>query len=626
MAPIIGEPDVKYTTKDFESVRPEIIQLIKNRFPGIITDFSSQNVVTVIVELLSYLTDKLGFSQDAQAREAFFPTAKLRASVFKHTNLIGFNPEGRVAATALLRITLLEDSAFDTLIPAGAIFFTADENALEFQTLEDATLPTGVAGTFIEIYIENSKPFQEIFEANGDAFETFTTSSSPVLLSGIDSAGDLADNVLEIFVDGAPFTIVNSFVDSTPTSAHVTIKLDNLNRLVAQFGDGINGIAAEGEVRIIGRKGGGSDGNNAFITQGPSFLNLNNDPVALSFSNLVLSSGGANEQSIESIRVQAPLSLQAANRTVSRQDFITNAEGVSGIDRALPFTSNEDPSVEENKTELVIITDSPTNAQLIGFGGGATTTTAGVDDDVGISINGETTQFFSLGNQSSGPEVAAALQTAIRAAVPEFPLDNAQAYTNFSVVYDDVVNFNYILTSGQAGLDARIEIFPGVNDATVPMKLDVGSGAVSRDGAEPSAASQAAVFNELTVEKPVCVTHVIEIFGPGVTIINIDMRVRFETNIITAAARAQIRDEIRANMDEFFVPRLPSGVSNPEIDFGRTIRFSDLMCVPNDTLGVESVDETFFLINGVVGDVAIGGRSFPVLGGMTIRDESGTIV
>lgn len=624
MADQLPEATVRYTEKDFDSLRSALFSFSDNRFPGVVTDKSSTSVYTIFIELLAYLGDQLAFYQDAQAREAFFTTAKLRSSLLKHAKLIGYKPTGRVAASLLLNIQLIETSAFPTLIPAGTFFRTADESPVLFRVLDDATLPAGPAGTFIEIYLEHSTEFLEYFQADGNANETFVTNATNVLLSGIDGSGSAltVNDVLKIFVDGIPYTIVDSFVSSGPTDTHVVIDLDNQNRAIVQFGDGINGVAANGDVIIQGRSGGGISGNNATVTQSPSFTNTNSEPVSISVGNLVQSSGGADEQSIESIKVQAPRSLQTNNRTVSASDFIINTESVSGIDRALPLTSNEDPGIEENKTEILVLTESPTNAQLIGGNAAATSLTGGVDDQVSISINGETPQEFTIGTQASGEDIAAALQALVRAATPEYPLDHDEAYANFTVVFDSI-NQRYLLTTGSAGIDATLEVSAGTNDGHTALKLDLVQRASNVSGAQPSATAIASVVNELTVVKPVCITHVIEVIPPQPKIINLDFRIRFTSNVTTAASRSDVRDAVRESLETFFSPRLTNGIANPEIDFGKTVRFSDLICAINQVSGVESVDEDTLI---PADDVTLALREFPVLGGIIVRDEAGVVI
>jgi uncharacterized phage protein gp47/JayE len=618
---ITTTPDVKYTDKEQEAIFRMLVQLFKTRHPGVVTDFASSNVVTAILDALATIGDQTAYYQDAQAREVFPTTAKLRSSLTKYAASIGYQPRSRVAATAQVRITLVEDSAFDTLIPSGSIFFTADTRPLRFRSLGDATLPAGAAGDSILIYVEHSESILETFVADGTPFKPYTTSRFPVLQSGIDDLGDLADDVIAITLDTIPVTIVPNFDDSEPTSLHARTEFDNDGRLIVIPGDGRTGVAFNGILEVRARTGGGEIGNGARITQGPSLSNNNGDPVALSFSNSVLSSGGADEESLEEIRIQAPLSLQSNNRTVSYQDFITNTESVPGIDRALPFTSNEDPTVEENATEVVVLTDSPTNAQLIGGNTAVTSMTTAVDDRVRIQVNGESTKTFDLGSQVSGEDIAAALQAAIRAETPDFPLDTAEAYSGFLVEFD-TVNQRYILTNGLAGLPSSIEVVTGSNDATANMKLTLGTRASNTLGASPSAGTIAAVLQVLTVDKPVMVTHDVEVFGPSIQPIFVKSTVRLAADVTTAAAKVVVRNTIRTNVALLFSPRLSTGIANPEMDFGATIRFSDVISIINNTEGVESVDEDLFYLNDTSDDVVVDVREFPVLVGVEIKDAS----
>lgn len=623
MAAIVSTPDILYTEKEFEPVRTELETICKNR--GILTDFSSTNVITTILDLLAYLSDKLAYQQNAEQRESFFTTCRLRASILRHAAKIGYQAAGRVAATVPLKIELLQASAYDIEVPANTLFKTTDKFPTSFRLLEDLTIPAGAIGSYVEVYIENSLSFSEPFTADGSKNQKITSARTRVLLSGIQSDGTADPDVLQIYVGGLQFTIVDSLVSSGPADRHVVVGLTNSGNLTLEFGDGVTGAAPSGSGQILGRYGGGSQGNAAVITFGPALVNVNGDPISVEYSTAIVSSGGADEESIEEIRINAPRSLKVNDRTVSLEDFVINAEAVSGIDRALALTSNEDPTIDENKTVVYVVTDSPTNSQLIGGNAAATSITSGVDDDVAISINGEAEQTFSLGTQASGEDIAAALQAAIRAATPEFPLDNADAYGEFTVEYD-TVDQRYILTTGQAGLSASIEIGTGANDASVVLKLTTLLRNLYVSGAEPSAAAVAALTTVYDEDKPVMATHEYEILGPVIKVVNYDFRVRFDAAVSTDVAKADLRDRIRSDMQTFFSPVLSDGSANPEIDFERTIRFSDSICIPNDVPGIESVDEDFFLMNGVADDVVLGTGEFPALGGITVRDEDGNII
>lgn len=610
-------PQVEYTNKTFLVVVLEIIASVKARFPGILTDFSSQNVMTMFIEVIAYLVEKISYSINVVAREMFITTAKARSSVLNIIESFGYEPGGRVAATTIARFTLGVDSAYDLIIAAGTIVETADSNPSSFRVLEDATIPAGSAGDYVDVYVENSFEFTEVFTATGGANEEFITSTKNVLLSGIDGSG-VATEVLSVTVGSIPFTAVETLEDSNPTSQHVRVILENGGRIRLRFGDGTNGIRATGTVVLEGRYGGGSAANGARITKAPSFQNVNGEVISVSVYNSVVTAGGADEETLAEIKENAPAYLRSGDRTVSQDDFANNSQAVTGVDRAAAFTADDDPLIQQNKTEVVVLPSSFTNAQLTGIAVIGPTTTDGVDDVVRISINGETPQDFDLGNQADGPAIATALQAAIRAASPEYDLDNVDAYADFTVEWD-AANTRFILTNGQAGPESSIEILVGTPDAGVPLGLSAGT---VENGIYPSAGTKAAVLTEVTITKPCCSGHNVEVFGPDAKQIYIDMRVNFPSTY-SSQEKISLRNSIREAVATYFQPRLDSGYVNPDVDFGETIWISDMMAIVNGVTGVISVDEDNFKLNGTYEEITLDSREFPVLGGIIVRDLLG---
>jgi len=629
---IISAPNFRYTDKDYATARPALIADAQNRFPTVNTDFSQPSYITLIINWVAILIDFISFYLHANVRELVFPTVTQREMALQHTKLIGYEPPGKVAATTTLTATLTLASSFPTPIPAGSSFPSGDgTSAATFQSLDDATIPAGIAGTSVSFVVENSVNFSETFVGDGSIYQEFTTATTDILLSGVDGSGDSVQ-VLFIEVEATPFTVVENFLDSEPTSAHVRISLNNLGRLILRFGNGTQGIAPLGQITVTGRRGGGARGNEKTVTRGPALRNTNNDAVSVAYANSVLSSGGADELSIEEIKVQAPQSLQVARRTVSHSDFVTNVESVPGVDRALVLTSNEDPSVDENTSEIVVISDSPTNAQITGGNAAATLTTDAVDDEFTISINGETPQTVDLGNRSSGEDIAAEIQARVRAMVPEYPLDNDEAYSNFTCEFDPA-NVRYLLTTGQASLSARIVIGAGSPDASVVLKIDTAQQSAVVLGADPAAGTFAAITTLLTVTKPVPNGHQIALFGPLVEIVNVHVPVRFSSEATTTLLKQAVRNGIRTRLQAFFSPintgdlaGKAEGTRNDEIEFATTVRVSDLLVAASGIHGVdgiESINEDAFI---PADDVPVAARTWPVLGGIRVIDVATSTV
>lgn len=611
-------PNVEYDSSDFTALRDALIRFWEAVYGDLKTDFNSRNYATAFVEVAAYIGDMQAYATNAGVRECFLETATLRESVAMLLAPLGFELPGRTAASTLVKIQLTATSAYPTTIPEGTFLGSGDgDQSVEFQVLDDVVLAAGASGTYVETYVEHSKPFSEVHYLDGSPSQTIRSNSYPVLLSGITALG-VATVPLSIYVGAILYTRVSTLRNSGPTDTHYTTSLDNLGRVQIKFGDGINGIAVAGQALIQGRKGGGSSGNNVRLNQAPGLRNSNGDPVSVSISNALVSSGGADEMSIEEARVQGPQSFQTFNRTVSRADFISNAEGVAGIDRALPLTSEDDISVPENSTTLLVLTDSPTNAQVIGGNAAATAVVSGVNDQFYIRLSGEAAQLITLGSLSDGPSIAAAIQTAVRAMVPAYSLDNDEDYDSFVCEFDSA-NVRYSLISGQAKLSAEILIVAGPNDASVDLKLDTAQQSSATIGATPSAAAIAAVETELTVTKPIPITHSLTVEGPEVERIFIDARVRFEASVSTVALKASVREAIRSAIFVAFAPKLSTGVSNPDVDYGVTVRFSDIISVINGVPGVESVDEDTLV---PADDVVLTSREFPTIAGIIIRDKN----
>ena len=78
-----------------------------------------------------------------------------------------------------------------------------------------------------------------------------------------------------------------------------------------------------------------------------------------------------------------------------------------------------------------------------------------------MSIDGDGRQEVTLHDPlTTGDEVAAAIQSTVRALTPNNPA-NAVAYANFTATFDGS-DSHYVLTSGQASATSLVEVTPAV--------------------------------------------------------------------------------------------------------------------------------------------------------------------
>src|SRR4030042_4046426 len=129
----MGRASISYTNKDYESLRQELLA----RIPQLTdrwTDLNESDLGVVLLELFCGIGDMLAYYLDAQAAEAFLPTARQRQNVINLCKLISYRLDTPVAASTTLRFTLAAPLAEDLIIPAGTLCRASlEEGDIEFE-------------------------------------------------------------------------------------------------------------------------------------------------------------------------------------------------------------------------------------------------------------------------------------------------------------------------------------------------------------------------------------------------------------------------------------------------------------------------------------------------------------
>lgn len=164
-------------------------------------------------------------------------------------------------------------------------------------------------------------------------FQKLALSSSPETF--LASAGESGcTGTLEIRVNDVLFAEVPTLYSSGPTDRVYTAKLDEDQKTVVQFGDGIHGARPESGVDNIEatyRVGSGTAGQ----LQAEQLATLLTRPLGLKEAyNPLPTSGGSDADEAENIRQSIPASVLTLGRVVSVSDFKAYAERYPGIAKA----------------------------------------------------------------------------------------------------------------------------------------------------------------------------------------------------------------------------------------------------------------------------------------------------
>jgi hypothetical protein len=308
------------------------------------TDFQAADLGTILLESFCFVGDVLGFNLDAASREAKWGTATQKRSLLRLAKQISYRPRSASAATATVTISAADLQANCT-IPAGTIIKTGTNPTVDFQVLAQEVLTP--AAPSVDTDVEHSQTIVETSEATADAWQTVEFGQVPYL-----------DDSEAITTPQGAWTRVDNFLASTATDRHFTLDVDATGKGVVTFGDGTTGAVPTGTISRTYKVGGGSEGAveaGAITDIQGTFYDSEGTRVELTATNATKSVGAAPAETVTAIKVQAPGSLKAGDRTVGREDFEFRARQAAGVGRCLCLTRNQDAAVDSNAGMLWVV-------------------------------------------------------------------------------------------------------------------------------------------------------------------------------------------------------------------------------------------------------------------------------
>ncbi len=156
-----------YLSRDYQTIRAELIDLVKVHFPDQYQDFNSVSIGMSLIELLAYVSDLLSYHTDKKFNELFLDGVTERTSVFRLAKTFAYKPIGVRPALTIADLTVEvpptangPDSDYLPLFRAGVQVKGASQI---FETVND----TNFSSDFSEDGVANRK-IEPIFNSNQD--------------------------------------------------------------------------------------------------------------------------------------------------------------------------------------------------------------------------------------------------------------------------------------------------------------------------------------------------------------------------------------------------------------------------------------------------------------------------
>ncbi len=329
---------LQVTELDFDDIKTNLKTYMKNQ-----TEFSDYNFegsgLSVLIDALAYNTHYLGMNANMAVNEAFLDTATLRSSVVSHAKTLGYTPRSARAPIAYLNVTINNSSLTSITVAKGTKFTTQIDgtsyayvvNANQTTTpvngvLRFSNLPVYEGSLVTAKYTVDSSNIEKRYMVTDNRADTTT-----LKVSVQNSASDVTTTV---------YTLATDITQVTATSNVYFLQEADNGKYEVYFGDDVVGTKpTDGNIIIIEyivtNK---AKSNGAKTFSGTSVGGESNITIA----TVAASAGGAEPETIESIKYNAPLDYASQGRAVTTEDYKVIIPKVFADTKAVQVWGGED--------------------------------------------------------------------------------------------------------------------------------------------------------------------------------------------------------------------------------------------------------------------------------------------
>jgi len=304
---------------DFASFKTQLKTYLKSQDLFKDYDFEGSNM-SVLLDILSYNTYTNAFYLNMMGNEMFMDTAVLRDSVVSHAKLLNYVPRSFKSARAIVDLTVYGgNNTVTTIIAPKGTSFTSriGSNNYVFVTDQNVIL-TGSNGTYTaeNVNIYEGDYVSESFVVN------YANTAQRFILNGktIDTDSITIASIEDNGGNTIHYKLATSLLDKNSNSQIYFIQAAQDEKYEIIFGDGVIGRKPKDNAIVLCeyRASNGELPNGAFkfVPDGSigGFSNVNIATVSAAI-------GGAINESIDSVKFNAPRYFTAQERAITTEDY-----------------------------------------------------------------------------------------------------------------------------------------------------------------------------------------------------------------------------------------------------------------------------------------------------------------
>lgn len=298
---------------DFPSIRASFRDFLRSQEQFQDYNFDGSNL-SVFLDILAYNNYQEAFLTSMAATEMFLDTAQVDSSVISRAKELNYVPRSFRSAAAFVDIQVVPSDEPDTITLSKGQSFSSTVGTRSFTFSTDS------------VYIIAPDANNEYKVSNVQIFEGFYITEQFTFDSSITNQLFTLSNVnvdtrsIEVTVNGVAFVLATSIIDLVDDSHIFFVQLSNDGHYQIYFGDNVLGLSPSHQAQILVtyRVAAGIAANDSRTFS----INSSVGP----YSNVIVTTvsaalGGANPETIESVRRNAPSNFSTRNRAVTATDY-----------------------------------------------------------------------------------------------------------------------------------------------------------------------------------------------------------------------------------------------------------------------------------------------------------------
>ena len=303
---------------DFNLIKTNLKTFLQSQTAFQDYDFEGSGL-SVLLDILSYNTHYMAYLANMSTNELYLDSADIRNNIVSLAKMLGYTPNSPRAPRASINLIVNDGSGTSITMAKGTTFTSiVDGTTYQYITNEDiTTTPADGVYTFKDV---------PLYEGTLVKFK-YTVDSSDVDQKFVIPSANADTSTLKVSVQNSStdsstsnFTLAGGYTGVSSTSKVYFIQEGTDGRYEVYFGDGVTGFKLQ-------------DGNvitleyivtNKQVSNGASTFTLQGSVggfTDVSITTQSSSQGGAEAETNESIKFNAPLNFAAQDRAVTTTDY-----------------------------------------------------------------------------------------------------------------------------------------------------------------------------------------------------------------------------------------------------------------------------------------------------------------